>query len=224
MNDLSQRIVLEVLPVSPFTMNCAVLGCRATGKAAVIDPGDEAPRILRVLERAGLEVTHILLTHGHIDHVAATGPLRAATGAPVHLHRQDQPLYENVARQAQAFGMDARLEMPPVDVFVEEGDTVQVGGLKLTVLHAPGHSPGSVCYHLDGSPGLVFCGDVLFAGSIGRTDLWGGSYETLMDSIGRKLMTLPDDTRVLSGHGPETSVGAERATNPFRRDFAAARG
>ncbi len=222
MNDKVNKAIVEVLPVSPFVMNCIVLGCRASGKAAVIDPGDESQRIVRAVELAGLEVTHILLTHAHIDHVGSAGEVKEATGAPVYLHREDLPLYGHVAQQARAFGMNADMTMPDIDVFVNDGDSVQVGELHLRVLHAPGHSPGSICFYLkgeQGSPGMVFSGDVLFAGSIGRTDLWGGSYETLMRSIGEKLMTLPDDTVVYSGHGPSTTVGKERANNPFSRDF-----
>lgn len=220
MSQVNERFFLDILPVSPFVMNCGVLGCQETKKAAIIDPGAEEQRILHVAERAGFEITHILLTHGHIDHVAATGAVKKATGAPIHLHRDDRELYEHVSQQARAFGMNADVTMPPVDVFVGEGDTVQVGALTLEVRHAPGHSPGSVCFYLAGDPGLVFAGDVLFAGSIGRTDLWGGSYEVLMRSIGERLMTMPDDTQVYSGHGPMTTIGAERTRNPFSGDFA----
>lgn len=218
---LDDRVFIETLPVSPFLMNCVVLGCRLTGRAAIIDPGDEPQRILAAVAKAGLQVSHILLTHGHLDHIGATGEMKGATDAPIHLHRDDLPLYQQVGAQARAFGLGFRDAPPPPDVFVQDGDLVQVGSLKLRVRHAPGHSPGSVCYVVEGvNPGVVVCGDVLFAGSIGRTDLWGGSYQTLMESIGRKLMTLPDSTIVYSGHGPTTTIGDERHSNPFRGDFA----
>jgi glyoxylase-like metal-dependent hydrolase (beta-lactamase superfamily II) len=218
---MDDRVFLTALPVSPFLMNCAVLGCRVTGRAAIIDPGDEAERVLAVAREAELQVSHVLLTHAHIDHVAAVGSVKAATDAPIHLHREDLPLYQQVGAQARAFGLGFHETLPTPDVFVQEGDLLQVGALKLRVRHTPGHSPGSVCYVVEGlTPGIVFCGDVLFAGSIGRTDLWGGSFQTLMESIGHKLMTLPDATIVHSGHGPATTIGEERQTNPFRGDFA----
>jgi len=218
---MDDRIFLTALPVSPFLMNCIVLGCRVTGRAALIDPGDEAERVLEVARKAELQVSHVLLTHGHIDHVGAVGAVKAATDAPVHLHRDDLPLYQQVGAQARAFGMSFLEALPTPDVFVQDGDLLQVGALTIRVRHTPGHSPGSVCYLVEGlTPGVLVCGDVLFAGSIGRTDLWGGSYQTLMDSIGRKLMTLPDSTVVYSGHGPTTTIGEERQTNPFRGDFS----
>ncbi len=221
-------ITIETITVSPFSENCMIVACGATRKAAVVDPGDEAPRILARVRQLGLEVSRILLTHGHIDHIAATGEIKAETGAPIHLHRGDLALYEKMSEQARAFGLPVEERLPEVDVFVDEGSVVEVGDLSLEVIFTPGHSPGSVCYLHRGDEnardefsrdGFVFSGDVLFAGSIGRTDLWGGSYATLMNSIGRKLMALPETTRIYSGHGPMTTVGRERLSNPFSRDF-----
>lgn len=216
---MNDKLFIDTFPVSPFMMNAVVLGCRVSGNAAIIDPGDEPERLLGVVESEGLEVSHILLTHGHVDHVAAVREVHEATGAPIHLHAADLPLYERVADQARAFGLRFDTELPPVDHELSDGEVIEIGELKVEVRHAPGHSPGSVCFVVSGAPGVVVSGDVLFAGSIGRTDLWGGSYQQLMTSIRTKLMPLDDATLVYSGHGPISTIGDERQTNPFRHDF-----
>lgn len=217
---MDDRVYIDVMPVSPFLMNCVVLGCQVTHRAAIIDPGDEAPRLLDAVSRAGFQVSHILVTHAHVDHIGAVGRVKAATDAPIHMHRDDLPIYQQAGAQARAFGLGEAIDLPPPDVFVRDGDVVQVGAIPIRVRHTPGHSPGSVTYVIEGvTPNVAICGDVLFAGSIGRTDLWGGSYQTLMESIGRQLMTLPDVTLVHPGHGPVTTIGDERRTNPFRGDF-----
>lgn len=216
---MDDRVFVETVVVSGFYMNALVLGCRRTRQAAIIDPGDAPERLLAVAAREGLTVTHILLTHGHIDHVAAVGEVQAATGAPIHLHPDDRPLYDRVADQARAFGLPFTQRMPPIDVALADGDTLTIGELAVRVLHTPGHSPGSVCFHVGLGHGLVVAGDVLFAGSIGRTDLWGGSFPALLRSIETKLFPLGDETAVHSGHGPVTTIGEERRTNPFLRDI-----
>ena len=213
------NFIVDSLPVSPFMTNCYILGCTRTRAAAIIDPGDDGDKILERLTSHGLELSHVLLTHAHVDHCTGVSQVRKRHPAPIYMHRTEQQLYDHVPQQGQMFGLQPTGPLPPVDVYVEDGEALTVGNLTLRVLFTPGHSPGSVCYHVEESPGVVFCGDVLFQGSIGRTDLWGGSYGTLMQSIGQKIMPLPDETVLYSGHGPATSVGRERASNPFRGDF-----
>jgi len=205
-------MILKTLTVGPVQANCYLVGCPETRAAVIIDPGDEAERILQTVAELKVTVTHILLTHAHFDHITAAKAIMDATGAPLALHPDDLPLL-NVGGGATAFG----LPQPPIPVpqiWLNPGDTISAGTLTFSVLHTPGHSPGHVCF-LEANHGAVFVGDVLFAGSIGRTDLPGGSYETLMDSIAHQLMTLPDDTVVYPGHGPATTIGAERVGNPF---------
>jgi glyoxylase-like metal-dependent hydrolase (beta-lactamase superfamily II) len=198
------------------------LGCEKTREALVIDPGDDPEAILEVLRRHDLKCRGILHTHAHLDHVSATSQLAEATGAPILLHVADQPLYDNVELQAQMFGFPTPRTMP-VDRLVADGDEVAVGDHSGEVLHTPGHSPGSLCLHMPESEGedrilrpqCVFAGDTLFFGSIGRTDLWGGDYGQIIRSIHERLLTLPDETIVIPGHGPQTTIGKERAANPF---------
>ncbi len=205
-------MILKTLTVGPVQANCYIVGCPETRAAVIIDPGDEAERILQAVAELKVTVTHILLTHAHFDHITAAQAVAEHTGAPLALHPDDLPLL-NVGGGATAFG----LPQPPIPVpqiWLSAGDTISAGTLSFSVLHTPGHSPGHVCFR-ETNHGAIFVGDVLFAGSIGRTDLPGGSYETLMDSIAHQLMTLPDDTVVYPGHGPATTIGAERVGNPF---------
>ncbi len=180
-------------------------------ECAVVDPGEEAGLILYKVAETGAKPVAIWLTHAHVDHVLGVARLAVETGAPVWLHPADRPLYDAVPEQAAWFGLTA-LRLPAPDRAFTPGETVRVGSLGFEVRHAPGHSPGSVC--LVGQ-GVAFVGDVLFAGSIGRTDLPGGDFATLIASIERELLSLPDATIVYSGHGPETTVGRERRSNPF---------
>lgn len=199
------------IPNGQFAENCYLVIDEATAECAIVDPGEEADLIGHKLAAAGVTPVAIWLTHAHVDHVLGVARLKQETGVPVYLHPADRMLYEHVAEQAFAFGMRAE-RLPPPDRELAHGDVLSVGGLALRVRHAPGHSPGSVVFE---GHGVAFAGDVLFQGSIGRTDLPGGDFETLLRSIEHELLTLPDSTIVYSGHGPETTVGHERRANPF---------
>jgi len=199
------------IPNGQFVENCYLVTDEASRECVVIDPGEEAGLILRRITEAGVRTVAIWVTHAHLDHVMGVPRLSRETRAPIYLHPADRELYDHVIQQGLAFGI--RVEsLPPPDREFVPGETVRVGTVGFTVRHAPGHSPGSVCLVGDG---VVFTGDVLFAGSIGRTDLPGADFDTLIRSIERELLVLPDSTMVYSGHGPETTVGRERGTNPF---------
>jgi len=210
--------------VSPFVENCYVV--HDGGEAALVDPGTSTPAerqaVLDYLDAAGVRVRHLLLTHAHLDHVFGCAFFARQFGETTEhggwqLHPADDPMLANALVQAELFGVrvDPPMEPPPPATHaLAEGEVIEVGTARLRVLHAPGHSPGSVCFY-DEANGLVLGGDVLFAGSIGRTDLWQGDYDTLIASIRTKLLVLPDDTVVHSGHGPATTIGHERRTNPF---------
>jgi glyoxylase-like metal-dependent hydrolase (beta-lactamase superfamily II) len=191
--------------------NCFILGCEETLEAAVIDPGDEASRILRTLEEAHLTATLIINTHGHFDHVGANKQLKDATGAPILIHPLDAPMLSKLASSAAAWGLAAD-NSPPPDRNLEDGDKITFGRIALTVIHTPGHTPGGISLHTDGQ---VFVGDTLFAGSIGRTDFPGGSFAVLKESIQKKLFALDEGVRVYTGHGPSTTIGEEKRFNPF---------
>ena len=208
---------LDVFPVGPIQANCVLLGDEQAGKLAVIDPGEEAARIVERIERSGLEPVMVLHTHGHLDHAGGTADLvrRLPPGVPVGLHRDEIDLYRNLGMQGRMFGLEAEAPPEPT-LWLEDGDEIELGSLRLEVRHTPGHSPGGVCFVVRGAPSpIVIAGDVLFAGSIGRTDLFGGSFPILERSIRSQLYTLPDETRVVCGHGPDTTIGRERRTNPF---------
>ncbi len=206
-------MIHEVLPVGPLQSNCSVVGDEATREAMVIDPGADVEHILDVVARHKLKVTQIVLTHAHIDHVGGTMQLKRLTGAPVLMHADDATLLEAVPSQAAWLGMQ-----PPdavkVDRWLKDGDELKVGGLTATVLHTPGHTQGCVCLYFAAEEKLI-AGDTLFAGSVGRTDLPGGDYDKLMDSLQNKIMPLPDSVEVTTGHGPMTFIGVERGSNPF---------
>lgn len=204
-------MILEGFPVGALEANCYIVGCRETGEAAVVDPGAEGERILSRLERLGLKCRYIILTHGHADHIGALARVREATGAQVLIHERDAGMLTSPARNMSMFvGQALRLE--PADRLLNDGDEIQVGNLTLKVLHTPGHTPGGICLHLDDA---LITGDTLFAGSVGRSDFPGGSHEQLINSIKKKLLAFPPQTRVLPGHGPASTIGEEAADNPF---------
>jgi glyoxylase-like metal-dependent hydrolase (beta-lactamase superfamily II) len=203
-----------IVPVTPFQQNCTLLWCEATKRAVVIDPGGDLPEVERAIARAGVAVDKIWLTHGHVDHVGGAADLAASLKVPIEgPHRDDLFLLQHVAETARSLGIQKASNVTP-DRWLKDGDQVEVGELTFDVLHCPGHSPGSVVYF---SPAqrLAIVGDVLFAGSVGRTDLPGGDDQQLFKSIRDKLLTLGDDVAFISGHGPTSTIGRERATNPF---------
>ncbi len=204
-------MIIKTLPVGPIMANCFILGCEETLEAVVIDPGDEADRILMALAESSLKLKYIVNTHGHFDHVGANKPLNDATGAPILIHALDAPMLNQIAASASNWGL-AGDNSPPPERMLDEGDTIAFGNITLTVIHTPGHTPGGISLKTGQH---VFVGDTLFAGSIGRTDFPGGSFETLRDSIQKKLFVLGDEVRVYTGHGPETLIGRERISNPF---------
>lgn len=205
---------IDTFPVGPLGCNCSIVADPATRQALVIDPGDEPDLILDVLAKNELTPIALLHTHAHLDHVGVSALLSRITGAPILLHEGDVPLYENLLGQAAAFGFDID---PPgtVDRFLVHGETVACGGGSLEVIHTPGHTPGSLCFRMTGERPLLFSGDTLFRRSIGRTDLWGGSTPQILESIRRRLLTLPGDLTVLPGHGDETTIAEEARANPF---------
>lgn len=210
-------MLLEIRAVAPFYKNGFVVGCERTRHAVLIDPGDEVEMLLDVVARQQLTVTYILLTHAHVDHVTGVGRAKKALNAPVCLHRDDKFLYDIAPQQAAMFGLHA--DPPPlIDHFYDVAETLSFGDYEVRVHHTPGHCPGGVCLQIGpaGTPGRdVFVGDTLFAGSIGRTDLQGADYDTLMRSIKNVLFPFGDDAVVYPGHGPKTTIGQERRTNPF---------
>ena len=208
-------MIVKMLPVGPLLTNCYIVGCEETKEGAIIDPGGDADRILATVEETGLRIKYVINTHGHFDHILANRKVVEATGAKLAIHPKDEPmLLAKLSGLANFFGLGGIIPSPSPDLLLEEGDELLVGKLRFKVLHTPGHSPGSVSLYND-EEGVVFAGDVLFNGGIGRTDLPGGSYRTLMESIRSKLLALPDETIVYPGHGPPTTIGKERRSNPF---------
>jgi hydroxyacylglutathione hydrolase len=203
-----------IIPVTPLEQNCTLIWCQASKKAVVIDPGGDVPKILRAIKQSEVTVEKIWLTHGHIDHVGGAAELRDALKVPIEgPHVDDKFLLDNVVASGARFGMTGVRDFAP-DRWLNEGDRVEIGALSFDILHCPGHSPGSVVFY---SKELHFAqvGDVLFAGSVGRTDLPGGSHETLIKSITEKLLPLGDDISFVCGHGAGSTIGQERLTNPF---------
>ena len=206
-------MIHEILPVGPLQCNCSVIGDETTREAMVIDPGDDIASVLLLIEKHDLTVKQIVITHAHIDHVGGAMKLRAATGAPILLNQNDYALLKMLDVQAAWIGMKNPGKVE-IDNSIGQADTVKAGSLVADVLHTPGHTEGSVCLYFPTESKLI-AGDTLFAGSVGRTDLPGGSSEKIIKSLHEKVMTLPDDTLVVPGHGPLTTIGEERQSNPF---------
>lgn len=206
-------MILETFPVGPLQCNCTILGDETTGEAMVVDPGDNIPQILGFLERRKLTLKQIVITHGHIDHVGGAARLKKATGAPVLMNQNDLEQLKMMDVQAGWIGVETP-EVAPPDFSAEDGTTVGIADHTAQVLYTPGHTQGSICLHFV-PENLLLAGDTLFAGSIGRTDLPGGDGERILHSIHDRLLTLPDETMVIPGHGPSTTIGDERESNPF---------
>jgi hydroxyacylglutathione hydrolase len=236
---MAQNLIHEVIPVGMLQCNCSILGDPETHEAIVVDPGDEVERIVEILARHKLKVLAIVSTHTHIDHVGGLAALHRITGAPVFMHEGDLELYRKLDMQAQWLRVPTP-ELTEVEQFLREGDAVKWGNYEARVIHTPGHTPGSLCLYIPkrevptpkqagqpkdaashtpngGEESRLIAGDTLFAGSIGRTDLWGGSFPEIMKSLHNKVMALPDETLVLPGHGEGTTIGEERQSNPFLR-------
>ena len=210
-------MLLHTAAVAPFYKNGFLVGCEDTREGVLIDPGDEADDLLSAVRSTNVHVTAILLTHAHLDHITGVGRVKQALGVPVWLHADDQFLYDAIVQQGMMFGL--RVEpQPPVDAHYQPGTPFRFGRYQADVYHTPGHCPGGVCLAIgrtDGTHRVLFVGDTLFAGSIGRTDLPGGDHTTLIHSIRTVLFAFPDDAVVYSGHGPDTTIGNEKRTNPF---------
>jgi glyoxylase-like metal-dependent hydrolase (beta-lactamase superfamily II) len=203
----------KVFPVGPLQCNCSIVGDEQTREAMVIDPGDEVDDILAILKKENLTLKQIVVTHAHIDHVGGAMKLKRATGAPILMNQNDYALLKMLDMQAAWIGM-----RPPgpveIDESADDGRVLQIGSIAANVIHTPGHTEGSICLFMPSEKKLI-AGDTLFAGSIGRTDLPGGSFEKIIRSIHNSLMSLPDDVVVIPGHGPATDIGRERQSNPF---------
>jgi glyoxylase-like metal-dependent hydrolase (beta-lactamase superfamily II) len=208
-------LLLETFPVGSFQCNCSVLACADTKEAMVVDPGGEHRRILEIVKHYDLTVRWIVHTHAHLDHIYETRDVKEQAGGTIALHQGDQFLYDGFKMQAAMFGWQPRPVLP-VEHWLEHDETLSFGKRAAKVIHTPGHTPGSCCFQLAGDSGpLLFAGDTLFQRSIGRTDLPGGDYDTIERSIQERLYTLDPDTRVIAGHGPPTTIGDERRSNPF---------
>lgn len=212
-NERVEPVIHEIFPVGVLQCNCSVLGDEQSREAIVVDPGGDVQRILAVVARHGLTVRQIVVTHAHLDHIAGAITLKGLTGAPITYSQDDLPLVAMMDVQAGWFGMETPQVEPP-DVDARDGSSLGVEGIAGTLIHTPGHTPGSVCLYVPAGE-VLLAGDTLFAGSVGRTDLPGGNERTLIQSIRNKLMPLPDATRVVPGHGAQTTIGQERETNPF---------
>lgn len=209
-------MIVETFPVGPLACNCTILCDDKTKEAVVVDGGDGVSEVMKRLERLGARAKYLVHTHAHIDHIGDLGALRARTGAQGLLHPADLPLYHTLAMQARWIGSYDAPRIVALDGELRDGDRIRAGAIELDVLHTPGHTPGSVCFSFAGDNGdTILSGDTLFAGAIGRWDLGGTSMEDIVESIQRKLLPFDDETRVIPGHGPFTTIGEERNTNPY---------
>jgi len=216
MKKMSEKLVVHQMCVGPLQVNCFIVHGSQTREAMIIDPGEEGERILHYAQQEKLTIRSVLNTHGHFDHIGANQKVVQKTGAELMIHADDLPLLKNATRHADVYGLSVAASPDP-DRLLAQGETFRVGELSFSVFHVPGHSPGSICLLCDGH---LFVGDVLFSGSIGRTDLPGGDFDSLVEGIRERLFTLPDETVVHPGHGPDTTIGAERRMNPFVGDTA----
>jgi glyoxylase-like metal-dependent hydrolase (beta-lactamase superfamily II) len=210
-------MIIESRAVGPFFKNGFVVGCEATHEAVLIDPGDEVDQLLTFARQNALTIRHILLTHAHVDHVTGVADAKSALGVPIYLHRDDLFLYDDAVAHGAMFGLSVKPQ-PPIDVFYRPNQVISFGEYEVRPHHTPGHCPGGVCLQIgrkETSGKHLFVGDTLFAGSIGRTDLPQGDYDTLIHSIRTVLFAFGDDAQVFPGHGPPTTIGRERRTNPF---------
>lgn len=207
------HMIHEIIPVGPLQCNCSIVGDETAHEGIVIDPGDDIEQVLALVRKHGLKIQQIVITHAHIDHVGGAMKLRAATGAPILLNQNDYALLQMLDMQANWVGMASPGKVE-IDESLEQSGEVKVGSLAADVIHTPGHTEGSICLYFPAQQTLI-AGDTLFAGSIGRTDLPGGSFQKIIHSLHEKVLALPDETLVVPGHGPTTTVGEERATNPF---------
>ena len=208
-------LIRKTFAVPPLGCNCSIIGDPITKQAVVIDPGGAPERILREVQQLGCTVSHILHTHAHLDHFLASSETKKATGAVICLHQDDLQLWNNLELQCRVFGVSYVPALPP-DQWLTDEEKVMLGQVPIVALHTPGHTPGSISFYLPNDK-LVLAGDTLFRGSIGRTDLWGGDYEAIEESIRERLYTLDDSTLVITGHGPETEIGIEKEMNQFVR-------
>jgi hydroxyacylglutathione hydrolase len=206
--------IRRTLPVGPLQCNCTILYDPVSREAVVIDPGDEAERIVTVLRDENLRTVALLHTHGHFDHIGGTAGVARATEAPIRLHPADRPLYDALPEQASMFGLTAEAPAPPGEPLAD-GEKIRFGAFFLRAIHTPGHTPGSTCFLVEDGPPILFSGDTLFRRSIGRTDLWGGDTDQIVASIRERLFSLPGATPVVCGHGPDTTIGEEKRANPF---------
>lgn len=210
---------IKTFPVGSFQCNCTIIGDEETGEAIVIDPGDEGERILAELKSKKFTVKYLLHTHAHIDHIGATKQMKEETGATIGLHKEDLFLYENLKMQSDLLGMSIDPHVCKIDHYLNHNDIIDWGQKeRMEVYHTPGHTPGSLCFlakNLIQNKDILFTGDTLFMGSIGRTDLWGGDYNQIIDSIKTKLLPLDSEIVVVPGHGPQTTIGQEKMVNPF---------
>jgi len=209
----NDSIIIEYQPVGPFAMNSYLLGCRETGEAAVIDSGGEAELFMELAEKNDLTIKHLLQTHGHVDHVAGLQKMKQLSGAPIYLHPDDRPVYDAAVTQGRFFGFPVS-QPPAVDIELKDGQIIEIGNIRLEVLHTPGHCPGHVCYY-DADDRFMFSGDLLFQGSIGRTDLPGGDTRLIRASLDRLLRNIPAETAIFPGHMGPTTMEQEKRTNPF---------
>lgn len=207
-------MIIESFPVGPLQCNCSIIACPETREAAVIDPGGDVQKIMDFLEKHKLSVKYLLHTHAHFDHILGAREMKEKTNAKICLTKEDQMLYDNLDKQCAMFGFKSTQPLS-IDQYLNDEEEIAIGKIKASVIHTPGHTPGSTCFRLAGKDNLLFSGDTLFQGSIGRTDLWGGSFDQIINSIKTRLLPLDDSTRVVPGHGPDTTIWSEKRQNAF---------